>query len=186
MRRWQRAATLPIDQLLITIGQDLFDKPGELALTDKLAGALRQAAAEHPGWRLPELIEELGTIARNERKFLGFSDDDTGFNPDAHKGKVVVATVHKAKGLEWDRVYLTSVNAYDFPAALPGDTFISEKWFIRDRLNLQAEALAQLDSLGDRSAAAPAWARRPRPPASSTRRSVCACSTSASPGRGGS
>ncbi len=147
MRRWQKAAALPIDQLLITIGQDLFEKPGELALTDKLAGALRQAAAEHPGWRLPELIDELGTIARNERKFLGFSDDDTGFNPDAHKGKVIVATVHKAKGLEWDRVYLTSVNTYDFPAGLPGDSFISEKWFIRDRLNLQAEALGQLESL---------------------------------------
>lgn len=147
MRRWQQAATLPIDQLLITIGQDLFEKPGELALTDKLAGALRVAAAEHPTWRLPELIEELATIARNERKFLGFSDDDTGFNPEAHRGKVVVATVHKAKGLEWDRVYLTSVNTYDFPAALPGDTFISEKWFIRDRLNLQAEAFAQLQSL---------------------------------------
>jgi DNA helicase-2/ATP-dependent DNA helicase PcrA len=147
MRRWQGAATLPIDQLLITIGQDIFEKAGELALTHKLAGALRMAAAEHPAWRLPELIEELATIARNERKFLGFSDDDTGFNPDAHKGKVAVVTAHKAKGLEWDRVYLTSVNAYDFPSAQAGDSFISEKWFIRNKLNLQAEALAQLEAL---------------------------------------
>jgi DNA helicase-2/ATP-dependent DNA helicase PcrA len=147
MRRWQGAATLPIDQLLITIGQDIFEKAGELALTHKLAGALRMAVAEHPAWRLPELIEELATIARNERKFLGFSDDDTGFNPDAHKGKVAVVTAHKAKGLEWDRVYLTSVNAYDFPSAQAGDSFISEKWFIRNKLNLQAEALAQLEAL---------------------------------------
>jgi DNA helicase-2/ATP-dependent DNA helicase PcrA len=147
VRRWQGAATLPIDQLLITIGQDLFDKPGELALTHKLAGALRQAAAEHPGWRLPELIEELGSIARNERKFIGFTDDDSGFNPDAHRGAVAIATVHKAKGLEWDRVYLSSVNAYDYPAGLPGDSFISDKWFIRGRLNLEAEALAQLAAL---------------------------------------
>ncbi len=146
-RRWQGAATLPIDQLLITIGQDLFDKPGELALTHKLAALLRQAAAEHPGWRLPELIDELAAIARNERKFLGFSEDDSGFNPDAHRGKVTVVTAHKAKGLEWDRVYLTSVNAYDFPSAQAGDTFISERWYIRDRLNLQAEALAQLQAL---------------------------------------
>ena len=51
-------------------------------------GRAAQAAAEHPAWRLPELIEELATIARNERKFLGFSDDDTGFDPDAHRGKV--------------------------------------------------------------------------------------------------
>lgn len=163
IRRWQSAASLPIDQLLITIGQDLFDKPGELALTHKLAGALRQAQAVHVDWRLPELIDELAAIARNERKFQGFSDEDTSFDPDAHPGKVTVATSHKAKGLEWDRVYLTSVNAYDFPAALAGDSFIAERWYIRDGLNLQAEALGQLEalargtdlpSLGDPSAAA--------------------------------
>ena len=147
VRRWQGAATLPIDQLLITIGQDLFDQPGELALTYTLAALLSRASAEHPGWRLPELIDELGTIARNERKFIGLSDADSGFDPDAHKGKVTVVTAHKAKGLEWDRVYLTSVNAYDFPSAQPGDSFISEPWYIRDRLNLQAEALAQLQAL---------------------------------------
>jgi DNA helicase-2/ATP-dependent DNA helicase PcrA len=52
--------------------------------------------------------------------------------------------VHKAKGLEWDRVYLMSVNNYNFPAGLPHDHFISEKWFVRDDLNLEAESLAQL------------------------------------------
>ena len=71
-----------------------------------------------------------------------------GFEPDAHKGQVVVATLHKAKGLEWDRVYLISVNDYDFPAGMGGDSFVSEKWFIRDGLNLEAEALGQLHSLG--------------------------------------
>ena len=65
----------------------------------------------------------------------------------AHRGKVVVATMHKAKGLEWDRVYLMSANAYDFPSALQGDSFISEKWFVRDHLNLEAEALAALQTL---------------------------------------
>jgi DNA helicase-2/ATP-dependent DNA helicase PcrA len=55
--------------------------------------------------------------------------------------------VHKAKGLEWDKVYLISVNDYSFPSALPGDQYISEKWFVRDSLNLQAEMLAQLRAL---------------------------------------
>jgi DNA helicase-2/ATP-dependent DNA helicase PcrA len=55
--------------------------------------------------------------------------------------------MHKAKGLEWDRVYLMSVNNYDFPSGALGDTYISEKWFIRDKLNIQAEALAQLDAI---------------------------------------
>jgi DNA helicase-2/ATP-dependent DNA helicase PcrA len=90
------------------------------------------------------LTEELAVIARNERRFLGLSDEDTRFDPQRHKGQVVVATVHKAKGLEWDRVYLMSVNNYNFPSGLPHDQFISEKWFVRDDLNLEAEALAQL------------------------------------------
>ena len=56
-------------------------------------------------------------------------------------GKVVVSTMHKAKGLEWDRVYLMSVNNYDFPSLQAGDRYISERWFIRSSLNLEAEAL---------------------------------------------
>jgi DNA helicase II / ATP-dependent DNA helicase PcrA len=52
--------------------------------------------------------------------------------------------MHKAKGLEWDRVHLMSANNYDFPSLQPYDRYISEKWFMRDGLNLEAEALAQL------------------------------------------
>jgi DNA helicase II / ATP-dependent DNA helicase PcrA len=70
-----------------------------------------------------------------------------------------VTTMHKAKGLEWDRVYMLSVNNYDFPSLQPYDRYISEKWFIRGgvsirpsgystTLNLEAEALAQLKALG--------------------------------------
>ncbi len=147
VRRWQGTTTLPIDQLILTVAGDLFDRPADLAIAHKLAVALRQAADGHPHWRLPELTQELAVIARNERKFLGFSDEDTGFDPQAHRGKVVVATAHKAKGLEWDRVYLMSVNGYDYPSAFPGDTFISEKWFVRGRLNLEAEMLAQLKTI---------------------------------------
>ena len=146
IRRWQAAIALPIDQLIHTIAQDLIVDPVELAVCYKLALILRRALDEHPSWRLPELTNELAVIARNERRFLGFSDDDMGFNPERHRGVVVVSTLHKAKGLEWDRVYLISVNNYDFPSAMPGDQFISEKWFIRDNLNLEAETLAQLST----------------------------------------
>ncbi len=149
VRRWQEAVALPIDQLVLTIAQDLFTAPSDLAVAHKLALVLRSAAAAHPEWRLPELTQELAVVAKNERKFLGLSDEDTGFEPDAHRGEIVVATMHKAKGLEWDRVYLMSVNTYDFPAAMPGDSYISERWFVRDRLNLEAEVLEQLRALRD-------------------------------------
>jgi len=146
VQRWQGTALLPIDQLILTLAQDLFTEPPDLAIAHKLATILRQASNAHLDWRLPELTQELAVVARNERRFLGFSEDDTGFDPDKYKGKVVVATIHKAKGLEWDRVYLTSLNNYDFPSGMPSDTYISERWFVRDNLNLEAETLAQLQA----------------------------------------
>jgi DNA helicase-2/ATP-dependent DNA helicase PcrA len=146
VRRWLEAVMLPIDQLVLTLAQDIFTEAADLALAHKLALVLRKAADDHPEWRLPELTAELAVIARNERRFIGFSADDSGFDPDQHRGKVVVTTMHKAKGLEWDRVYLMSVNNYDFPSDQPNDRFISEKWFLRNSLNLEAEALAQLNA----------------------------------------
>jgi DNA helicase-2/ATP-dependent DNA helicase PcrA len=147
VRRWQAAILLPVDQIVLTLGQDLLTEPTELAISHKLAVLLRQAGQAHPSWRLPELTEELAVVARNERRFLGFSDEDTGFDPDRYKGKVAIATMHKAKGLEWDRVYLSSVNNYDFPSGQEYDQYIAEKWYLRDHLNMEAEALAQLQAV---------------------------------------
>jgi DNA helicase II / ATP-dependent DNA helicase PcrA len=144
--RWHGTALLPIDQTILTLSQDLFTEPGELAVAHKLAVILRQAGNAHHDWRLPELSEELAVVARNERRFLGFSDDESGFDPGRHKGRVVIATIHKAKGLEWDRVYLMSANNYDFPST-SHDSYISERWFLRDRINLEAEAMEQLNTL---------------------------------------
>jgi DNA helicase-2/ATP-dependent DNA helicase PcrA len=147
MRRWLEAVTLPIDQLILTLAQDIFTTAPDLALAHKLALVLNKVADDHPDWRLPELNAELAVIAKNERKFIGFSENDSGFDPNYYRGKVVVTTMHKAKGLEWDRVYLMSANNYDFPSLQAFDTYISEKYFVRGKLNLEAEALAQLDVL---------------------------------------
>jgi len=151
VQRWLNAVTLPIDQLVLTLGQDVFTDAPDLALMHKLALVLKQVADDHAEWRLPELSSELAVIARNERRFIGFSSDDSGFDPERHRGKVVVTTMHKAKGMEWDRVYLMSVNNYDFPSLQPFDNYISEKWFVRNGLNLEAEALAQLNALESNS-----------------------------------
>jgi len=146
VRKWQASVLLPIDQLVLTLAQDFFSETNELAMAHKLAILLRQASNSNPSWRLPQLTEELNVIARNERRFLGFSAQDSGFDPEQYKGKVVITTMHKAKGLEWDRVYLMSVNNYNFPSGVIDEGYITEKWYIRDKLNLQAEALAQLET----------------------------------------
>lgn len=143
-RRWHGASLLPVDQVILTVSQDLFTEPADLAVAHKLAGALRQAANRNPNWGLNDLSDELTTIARNERRFLGFSDDDGGFEPEKYRGRIVLTTLHKAKGLEWDRVFILSVNNYNFPSGEAHDTYHGEYWFIRDHLNLEAEALEQL------------------------------------------
>lgn len=167
LQRWTRAVTLPIDELLLTIGNDLFtglgtragatEQPqpisaaeegryfGDLALTHRLAVLLAKLAGENPSWRLPELAGELENIALNKRRILGFGEDAQGY--EARPGVITVATMHGAKGLEWDRVYLTGLNTYGFPAGGEEDSYRSERWYVRDRLNLVAEAEAQLRQL---------------------------------------
>ncbi len=144
---WLQASVLPVDQLILTIAQDLFTDAADLALAHKIAVVLRGIAENNPDYRLPELSQELRQIASNQRRFLGFDEASTGYEP--RRGVVTVATMHAAKGLEWDRVYLMAVNNYSFPAALPGDSYQSERWFVRGQLNLQSEAHEQASLLMD-------------------------------------
>jgi DNA helicase-2/ATP-dependent DNA helicase PcrA len=148
MLKWQDAAQLPIDQLIMTISSEIFTEPAAQALSHMLASHVKLLSNSHPAWGLSAFLDELRALARNERRFYS-SGDEGQFNPDDHKGKVVVTTAHKAKGLEWDRVYLMSANNYNFPAGDDGDIYIAEKWFIRDNLNLPAETIACLDYLAD-------------------------------------
>lgn len=152
VRRWLEATVLPIDQLVLTVAQDIFSEPVDVALAHKIALLLRGVADSHPDWRLPEFVEELRVIASNQRKFVGFDDAEAGYEPKP--GVVTVATMHAAKGLEWDRVYLMAVSNYGFPSALSYDSYIGERWFARvsydqrvQHINFEAEILAQLDCL---------------------------------------
>lgn len=144
--RWQNAVLLPVDQLVLSIGADIFSDVEELAIAHKLSVFLKQLSRQHPEWSLPDFADELRVLAKNERRFHSFTKNES-FNPDSYKGKVVVTTTHKAKGLEWDRVYLVSTNNYNYPSSIETDSFISEKWYINNRLNLPAEALAELNCL---------------------------------------
>ena len=162
LRRWLEALTLPVDQLVLTVAQDVFTDAADVALAHKIAVLLGSMAQSHADWRLPQFVEELRVISANERRFIGFDDAGVGYAPKP--GLVTVATMHAAKGLEWDRVYLMAVNNYSFPSGMPYDQYFGEKWYIRgtlrplddgfggmgghlSNLNLEAELLAQLEAL---------------------------------------
>ena len=151
LQRWQALVLLPIGELLTAIAQDLFDEPEKLAMTQLFGEILQERSQYNLGVEgrpttLAEMESELVVIARDQRKLRSIETDKTGFEPEAHKGEVVVATMHGAKGLEWDRVYLLAVNDYEFPAGEPTDSFRSERWYVRDNLSLADETLAQLDA----------------------------------------
>jgi DNA helicase-2/ATP-dependent DNA helicase PcrA len=141
VQHWHQALILPVDQLILTIGQNLHFDAFETATLFRIASMTREQSALHPEWGFSSINTQLKDIAKNTRNFRNFQSNDTGFNPDAHPGKVVVATMHKSKGLEWDKVFLTSLNNYDFPSGDPNDTYISESWAVRDSINLEAELL---------------------------------------------
>lgn len=145
IQRWLNALELPVDQMVLTIGQDIFLDASDIALGYKIASLLKSLAQNNPSWRLMDYVNELKIISSNQRRFIGFDDAATGYEPPA--GKITIATMHAAKGLEWDRVYLMALNNYSFPSAMIHDEYIGEKWFVREDLNLNEEALAQLHAI---------------------------------------
>jgi DNA helicase-2/ATP-dependent DNA helicase PcrA len=119
LRRAFRARTLPVDELVMTLAQDLFPHPSDLATAQKLASYLRAVAENSPGRRLAELTDELRLIAQGRARFLGPEETWQGFTP--RPGVITVTTMHRAKGLEWDTVYLVGVDDFWFPGDLDAD-----------------------------------------------------------------
>ena len=128
--RWLRALVLPVDQLLLTIAQDLFTKEPDFAIAHALASSLRSLWQMHPEWRLGDYTTELVQVALNKRNLVGFTITDVGY--EALPGHIAITNMHQAKGLEWDVVYLLCVDTLEFPDTCD-DYFRSEPFFMPDR-----------------------------------------------------
>ena len=111
--RWTRAATLPADEFVLTVASDLLRSPFDLALAQQLATIMRRMADDNPTYRLPRLARELHELAYGARGLPGAGRSELGFEPQ--KGRITVATMHGAKGLEWDAVYLMGAEKRWFP-----------------------------------------------------------------------
>jgi DNA helicase-2/ATP-dependent DNA helicase PcrA len=141
VRRWIEATLLPVDQLLLTIAHSIFIEPSDIALAYAVSRTLRSLQDLHPEWELPDFVRQINLISQNQRAFFAQPIPDYNAQP----GIVTVTTFHSAKGLEWDRVYLTGINNHAFPSAQPRDPYVSQRWYWRDNLNLQAEIIHQLE-----------------------------------------
>lgn len=105
-----RASSLPVEQQLLTVAQGVLDGE-DMARAQQLASHLRRRRDQHPEWRLPELAADLLNSGRGV-----LAEGEGGFEPSP--GRVSLTTMHRAKGLEWDLVYLVGADGDFFHSRL--------------------------------------------------------------------
>lgn len=125
LRRWLRAVALPVDQLLMTVAQDLLVEEGDMARAQQLAVYVRIRADQNADWQLPELVRELREAVQGRAG--AFADPEDVFAPQP--GRIFLTTMHKAKGMEWDLVYVMGVDGDWFPHDLDA-RFLGEYEFL--------------------------------------------------------
>ncbi len=148
VRPWVQASVLPPHQLVLLIAQDLFaGDDHQLALASSIAANVRDYVNARPSEvTLADVALLLREIARNERRYVSDALREVDFQP--RPGQITVTTLHKAKGLEWDRVYVVNVTSNEFPHD-PGAGFRGELWFLRDQRDPATEARVALEALAD-------------------------------------
>ena len=142
LARWASSVVLPVDEILLLIGQDIFRNPEDMALTHRLALHLKDYGQRHVRGDLQDCWSELNQVAQGRSSHRDLLGDASRY--EARPGKVTVCTLHAAKGLEWDRVYILGLNDFAFPSDPDADEFMGAQYFVRDDLDLQAEGTCLL------------------------------------------
>ncbi len=113
LKRWFDALILPIDQLILTITDDILKKE-KAEVGRRIASLVKGWSEDDPHLTLPELSGVLIAALNNNRVRL--EDEMSEMEPQVDK--VSVSTLHKSKGLEWDFVFVLHAGAsrfhYDF------------------------------------------------------------------------
>jgi DNA helicase-2/ATP-dependent DNA helicase PcrA len=101
----------PVVELLAWACERLFDRPVARLAGHQLAMALRREYFRQPDMDLDQACDYVETLCRQRRS--GLLRTDVSDQPNT--APVMVATVHKSKGMEFDTVFVVDVSAKTYP-----------------------------------------------------------------------
>lgn len=141
-RSWLEAGHLPADTLILEIAHDMGLQDQELAIAQKLAVDVKLRLSLYPNWRLPQVAAEVQLMTNSLLGAANIFFDRAGYK--AQPGVVNLVTAHRAKGLEWDTVYVVCATSSHYPG-LPSDKIRAEYgWLPEEIINPVAVALAEM------------------------------------------
>lgn len=127
---------LPQVQLIPFLALTLNYDQAELATADKLAERLAQQTAAEPS--MAAMLAALGDIVSSER-FEPVDTEDTEARY-TRPGQITIITMHKAKGLDWDAVFLPFLHEQ----SIPGSSWIPPQAQFLGDFSLAEVARAQI------------------------------------------
>lgn len=143
--QWLEAVHLPADMLVLEIALALDLQQQELAIAQKMAVDIKHRLTLYPNWRLPEIAAE---VERMTNSLLGAANvffDRSGYKPQP--GVINLVTAHRAKGLEWDTVYVVAVTSAEYPGTLQDKIRSEYGWLPDEIINPVAVARAEMGGL---------------------------------------
>jgi DNA helicase-2/ATP-dependent DNA helicase PcrA len=141
---WLEASMeLPPDELVLFLAERIGLTGKKLALAQNLALEFGRLLNENPAWRLDQLTAELPEIRDRIKQFAETLTEMEGF--ESKPDQVTLSTLHKAKGMEWDTVFIGSLTSSHFQHD-NDDYFMGEKFYLNEEIkNPKASARAELE-----------------------------------------
>lgn len=128
---------LPPYQLISFLALTLNYNHTELATADKLAERVTQQTAENSS--MPSILTVLNEIVNSER-FEPVEVESEDDSPYTRKNQLTIITMHKAKGLDWDYVFLPFLH----DNTIPGDLWVPPQANFLGDFTLSEVARAQI------------------------------------------